>query len=342
MSEETFEPARILTELKALVSTWNALSLADFRTSGPRLVEVIERRLAPRYEQREAIAAWLERAPANDAATRASAATLWADDLPSALALMLIRGLHARNQFALLDDGFDPVRATIADACTKVARLLRSTDRLEALMPSLTPLVATAYDRCIGQLEEVSAKAVAPTSLKREVVCREYGSELQLELMGLEEGTLLEPILDMGCGPQAVLVRELRAREMNAVGIDRYLDVDVEFATRADWMTYPLGESRWGTIISHQGFSLHFVHHHLASEQAAAMYARRYMQILKSLRPGGRFVYTPGLPFFEKVLPPMFTIKRVPLPPPLAAAMAAGLDKALGESGAYTTHVIRG
>lgn len=350
MSQESFDPQRVRAELNALTSTFDALSLADLRSSGTRIAEAIERRLTPRWDQRTEIAAWLLRTPGDDPSTATTGelkfpvneAALWAEELPTVLASMLIRAVHARNQFALLDSASNEVRACLADACAVLAEKLQTTDRLEALQPHLEPLVTGTLDRCFAVLEKASTSAIAPASLKREVICREYGSELQLELMGLEENTLFEPIVDLGCGPQAVLVRELRAREMDAVGVDRYIDVPATFAMQGDWMTFPLGESRWGTIISHQAFSLHFVHHHLASEEAAATYAKRYMQILRALRPGGRFVYTPGLPFFERLLPPAFSIKRVPLPPPLAEAMAAGLDRAIGESAAYTTHVLRG
>ena len=56
------------------------------------------------------------------------------------------------------------------------------------------------------------------------------------------------------------------------------------------------------TIVSHQAFSTHFLFHHTHSEEQALAMAERMMAILRGLRMGGTFVYTPGLPFIEPLL----------------------------------------
>ena len=82
----------------------------------------------------------------------------------------------------------------------------------------------------------------------------------------------------------------------------------------------PLPAGSLGTVLSHLGFSLHFLHHHLRPGDEALRYARRYMEVLRSLRPGGVFAYAPGLPFVEEHLDAgRWRLERTPLPVPDAA-----------------------
>jgi hypothetical protein len=66
-------------------------------------------------------------------------------------------------------------------------------------------------------------------------------------------------------------------------------------------------------VIAHQSFSLHFLHAHVHSETRAARFAQRYLEILASLAPRGRFLYAPALPFLEKVLPPEWVVTTRPI-----------------------------
>jgi hypothetical protein len=50
-------------------------------------------------------------------------------------------------------------------------------------------------------------------------------------------------------------------------------------------------------------FSNHFIYQHLNRLGQPEKYAAKYMQILNSLKPGGSFYYSPGLPFIECFLP---------------------------------------
>jgi hypothetical protein len=145
-------------------------------------------------------------------------------------------------------------------------------------------------------------------------VCAQYPADLQLQLLGLDVATLAEPVLDLGCGEDGLLVHYLRRLGVEAWGLDRHADAD-PYLVRGDWFS-PLVSSRsWGTIIAHQSFSLHFLHAHLRSEALAVRYARAYMTYLSALRPGGQFVYAPGLPFIEGVLPAArFAVTTRPLP----------------------------
>jgi SAM-dependent methyltransferase len=167
----------------------------------------------------------------------------------------------------------------------------------------------------------------APGPALREVVSAEYAPELQLRVLGLDADALPEPILDLGCGPGAALVRALRARGKDAAGID-WLAAPADGVRRASWLELPLAEGSLGTVISHLGFSLHFLHHHLRPGDEALRYARRYMEILRALRPGGLFAYAPGLPFVEAHLPAtQWRVERTPvaIPRPPAPAGAPEL-----------------
>jgi hypothetical protein len=77
---------------------------------------------------------------------------------------------------------------------------------------------------------------------------------------------------------------------------------DGPYLASADWLRFPLANSRWGTVISHMAFSNHFRHHHHRRGDGYRDYAFRYMEILDSLAVGGSFHYAPGLPFIEGFL----------------------------------------
>ncbi|MHC1777226.1 MAG: class I SAM-dependent methyltransferase [Lentimicrobium sp.] len=130
------------------------------------------------------------------------------------------------------------------------------------------------------------------------VACSEYTPELQLEVLSLNIKELMEPVLDIGCGRKGTLVNYLRDEGIEAHGFDR-LPENQPFLTSADWLEYPYGDSKWGTIVSNLGFSNHFHHHHLREDGDFMRYAEKYMEILNSLKPGGSFHYAPGLPFIE-------------------------------------------
>ncbi len=131
------------------------------------------------------------------------------------------------------------------------------------------------------------------------VACSEYTPELQLEIMSLNIKEIMEPVLDIGCGRQGNLVKYLRGEGIEAHGFDR-LPGNLPYLTSADWLEFNYGISKWGTIVSHLGFSNHFHHHHLRTDGDFINYAIKYMEILHALIPGGSFHYAPGLPFIEQ------------------------------------------
>lgn len=187
----------------------------------------------------------------------------------------LRRWLQARQQFLVVEE--EAIRGLVTRAL-RCAEAAGPADGAELLRKELAALVRGQFS---GQVVEV--------------VCSEYSPGLQLRVLGLGLEEVRGPVLDVGCGERRGLVSELRGRGISAEGIDR--------VHGDDWLRYAYGIDRWGTVVSHHGFSLHFLHHHLRPGAMALSYARVYMDILRSLRVGGVFAYAPGLPFIEAMLP---------------------------------------
>jgi hypothetical protein len=172
-----------------------------------------------------------------------------------------------------------------------------------------------------------------------ELICAEYSPALQLRVLGLDAARLAEPVLDLGCGSRVALVRELRGLGKDAYGLDCAVRGD-PFVLEGDWLDCDLGQRRWGTVISHMGFSNQFLRHHLRPGPAAERYARRYMDVLAALRPGGLFAYAPGLPFFEPLLPPeRYAVMRRPVSDLAGSCYDEQLRELLGDSVLYACQV---
>lgn len=135
-----------------------------------------------------------------------------------------------------------------------------------------------------------------------EPICHFYQVELQLMKLHIDIDELAEPILDLGCGQDGQLVQYLRQEGKEAYGIDRMANPN-SYIKRLGWFEFDIGEREWGTVISHMAFSNHFIHHHLREDSHYVQYAKSFMKILQSLKVGGLFIYTPGLPFIETLLP---------------------------------------
>ncbi|OFX89954.1 MAG: hypothetical protein A2W99_08675 [Bacteroidetes bacterium GWF2_33_16] len=161
------------------------------------------------------------------------------------------------------------------------------------------------YESLTMWLRETNAFAENIYSTQEEnvepVACSEYSHELQIELLQIDIAQLIEPILDIGCGKQGNMVDYLRNNGLEAFGFDRFA-FESSFLTQSDWFEYDFGLNKWGTIISNLGFSNHFQHHHTRNDGDFVRYAKTYMDILNSLKIGGRFHYAPDLPFIEQYL----------------------------------------
>lgn len=266
--------------------------------------------------------------PLAEGLQQASSSTPHPSVLSAALHSEILNALLAKNQFldaAALTARLKPVLATFRAELSETLGAPRCKAEVErALERALAPLAAWV-------LQERSLLPV--------VVASEYSAELQLRLLDLSLERLMEPVLDVGCGEGALLVRALRAAGIDATGIDRAAPEDV--AERADWLAFDYGVRRYGTIVSHLGFSLHFIHQHLRSARAAQRYAETYMLLLGALRPDGVLAYAPGLPFIEEHLQPSrHRVTKVPLPPELSALLGP-LNDTLGLDVSYAASVLR-
>jgi hypothetical protein len=139
--------------------------------------------------------------------------------------------------------------------------------------------------------------------INSKVICAEYSAHLQLKILGINISSLQEPILDIGCGREHQLVNYLRQKGLNAFGIDRNAE-SKENIQGISWFDFNFEKDHWGTIISHLGFTNHFLHQHSKQYGSHQRFAYTFIEILQSLKTGGRFYYAPGLPFIETFLNP--------------------------------------
>jgi hypothetical protein len=139
------------------------------------------------------------------------------------------------------------------------------------------------------------------SSILSPVACSEYSPELQIQILKIDLKTLQEPVMDIGCGQHGELVNYLCKNGIEAYGIDRYPSNNSN-RINIDWLEYNYGKARWGTLLSNLGFSNHFTHHHLREDGNYITYAKKYVELLGSLKIGGQFHYAPSLPFIESYL----------------------------------------
>jgi hypothetical protein len=59
------------------------------------------------------------------------------------------------------------------------------------------------------------------------VIDNEYTVKFQTSVFGFHLDALQEPIIDIGCGPNAYLVRELMKKHKDVIGIDRLIETKV-------------------------------------------------------------------------------------------------------------------
>jgi SAM-dependent methyltransferase len=258
-------------------------------------------------QHRSEIATWLDAVLAADPAGEG-----WSSAPARSVRKLAVRWLHSKNQFLQLEgEHVSRLERGARSLLISLRELLQSAPDSAAVRHGATATLAVYRE----QLERVFC-SLQPQGAASQVICSEYSPELQFEVLGLSLNSLRAPLLDVGCGVQAQLVAWLRARSIEAFGLDR--DANGDHLVEADWLEYAFEPSQWGMIVSHLGFSLHFLHHHLGSAEQAARYAKKYLEILRALRPQGIFAYAPAVPFFEQVLPRShFRVQRVALPLPL-------------------------
>lgn len=170
---------------------------------------------------------------------------------------------------------------------------------------SIESIAEKHYDSIIKWLQETNPFAEQIYNSKgkmiESVACSEYSSDLQIEILQIDMARINEPVLDIGCGEHGNLVMFLRQNGIDAYGFDRFVSDNIALGN-SDWFEYKFEKDKWGTIISNLGFSNHFQHHHFRNDGQFIDYAKKYMDILSSLKVGGSFHYAPDLPFVEQYL----------------------------------------
>lgn len=247
------------------------------------------------------------------------------------LGLAFTRWLQERNQFVRVPkEGARGLAATMARGAQELALALRGPDPAGAAESA-----ASAHRERLGAWLERWLGGLPPAT-----PAAEYSAELQLSLLGLEPGSLRGLVLDLGCGKDARLVHHLRGLGIEAYGIDP-LGAS-EWVIGRDWLDFRFEPETWGTVLSHQGFSLHFLHHHFRQGDLALHHGRVYMDVLGSLVRGGRFVYVPALPFLEGLLPEdRYEVERRALPEELREAFSWVREADPALDVAYVTEVRR-
>ena len=228
--------------------------------------------------------------------------------------------------------------------------LVRIEQSIRSWLDSLRLALMNAGDtpQCVAQLSPANqaldrtvASIYAHTAQAR-VISETYSVETQLAVLHLAVPALKEPVLDVGCGRDATLVKWLRSHGINTLGID-VLAPRTDGCIVADWFQFPWPPEQFGTVLAHLSFSLHFLHQHLRPDGDAEKYARQFMSILRSLKTGGRFVYAPGLPFIERHLHhDRFAVSRFSIENlPIDEDAATFLTRNLGENPMYACHIER-
>ena len=217
-----------------------------------------------------------------------------AEDLAVEAADRLIERIQAVNQYIQVDE---PARNALVGIYLDSWKRLMKTRNIEQTLrtfhyPAIRKVLEDLYpEELRNALRSAKEVGLVPSS--------EYSAELQMRLLKLDLSRIREPILDLGCGRSAHLVRRLRAERLDAHGIDRNVGSRAGFLADVDWFDFAIGHSRWGTIIAHMSFTNHIVYCQRYDVAGLARYATRYADILDALRPGGSFLYTPGVPVVE-------------------------------------------
>lgn len=204
--------------------------------------------------------------------------------------------LHKRNQFKQLAEAS---KCTIGKATASWVQDLTSVP----VPGDTTQWACRQHTVSANYVEQLSQLAVVSPDCSRNFISQQYSVEFQLQVLHLDIDQIAEPVLDIGCGKERHFVQWLRRQQKRAMGIDLFVE-SMSDCVSIDWFDFPFVPNHFGTIIAHLSFSLQFLTHHLDAHGQAEQYARLFMNILRSLQVGGRFIYVPGLPFIEKLLPP--------------------------------------
>lgn len=219
----------------------------------------------------------------------------------------LLKRIHAVNQFVRAD------RKQLARLESIYLRTWKRIVKTRDIQATLMDYHYPALSRWLADLypEQFRAPLRARPTVGR-VVCEEYSPQLQIDLLRLAPLTLKQPILDVGCGSKAALVRYLRSLGLEASGIDRDIEQAEPYLQPTDWFDLPFVPNSWGTIVSNMSFSNHLSYARRYDPVLAKSYLAKFDEILTSLVPGGTFAFAPGITGIERRLPAAYRVKQIP------------------------------
>lgn len=142
------------------------------------------------------------------------------------------------------------------------------------------------------------------------VIDNEYTVEFQSTVLGFHLDALQEPILDIGCGSNAYLVRELIRKHKRVIGIDRLIESPDERLIETDWFDFEFRREYWGTIIANMSFTNHLQYAVEQNTYDIRAYYLTYKEIIESLAEGGCFYYAPSVNFIEQRLSEDYSCER--------------------------------
>jgi hypothetical protein len=209
----------------------------------------------------------------------------------------LLKRLYSINQFLRIE----PQKVKeLEEIYRQTWRLMLKTRNLQTVLreyhyPELSRWLSTVYPE-----EFREPLKLAP--LVGHVVCEQYSAQLQIELLSIDATQLKQPVLDVGCGSRANLVRYLRSLDIQAYGFDRSLEIHAPYLDQKDWFEYAFESRSWGTVVSNMAFTNHLNYARLHDVSQLERYLLKMKDMIESLVSGGRFVYAPSLPFVEESL----------------------------------------
>ncbi|MDC7240771.1 MAG: hypothetical protein PQJ50_10465 [Spirochaetales bacterium] len=134
------------------------------------------------------------------------------------------------------------------------------------------------------------------------VLNEEYSADFQIYILDLVVANLDEPIIDIGCGKTGNLPCKLKEMGKDAVGIDRIIEEEKDYLIEKNWFDFYFENEKWGTIISNMSFVNHLLYTYENDNLNLEKYLIKFKEILDALKPCGRFIYTPSIPFLENYL----------------------------------------
>ena len=197
------------------------------------------------------------------------------------------------NQYiSLSKNEFDRVH----EVYRKLIYNLREIDAGEATIEDVQVIVK---DHRSSLIEIIKTKVADNETIL--IPCSEYSISLQLKILRINSSGIASPIIDIGCGKAARLVKYLNTNHKDVYGIDQYYN-KLPYIMCENWLDFHFLPETWGTIISHMAFSNHFRRALVYKSKEVKKYEDKFKEMLLSLRFGGRLIYSPSIPEIEKDL----------------------------------------